>query len=406
MISLYLDHAATTPCRPEVWKAMEPYFLTEFANASSIHRLGRRARQVLEEARATVACVLGCDDHEIVFTSGASESSSLALRGAARASRNRGGHIVTTRIEHAAVLDTCGALALEGFEVDYLEVDRFGRVSADQVAHAVRDDTVLVCLAHANSEIGTVQRIPEITRAVKARNERALVYVDAVQTAAHLDINLRTWGVDLVGFTAHKFYGPKGIGGLFVKDGVPVQPLITGGGQERGLRSGTESVALAVGMGEAIRLARSEMAAEQAYWTPIRDRLIAGLLAEITDCRLNGHPVERLPTNVNVSFLGADGEDLVLRLDRVGFHLSTGAACSTGRVDPSHVLTALGLPRTWALGTVRFSFGAACKELEVGELVSHTRRMVTELRATHYTPRARPVAALAGRQELVRSARR
>lgn len=397
MTCLYLDHAATTPCRSEVWKAMEPYFLTDFANASSIHRLGRSARQALDEARAATARVLGCDAHEVVFTSGASESSSLAMRGAALAHRDWGRHIVTTRIEHAAVLDSCRALSLEGFTVDYLEVDPFGRVFPEQVARAVRDDTVLVCLGHANSEIGTIQDVAEISRAVKARNQRTLVYVDAVQTAAHLEIDLASWEVDLAGFTAHKFYGPKGIGGLFVKEGVQLQPLIGGGGQERGLRSGTESVALAVGMGEAIRLAAGEMEAERAYWTPLRDRLIAGLLTEIPDSRLNGHPVERLPTNVNVSFLGAGGEDIVLRLDRLGIQLSTGAACSTGRVDPSHVLTALGHSRAWALGTVRFSLGSACRALDVDALVAHARRAVMELRSTHYVPRARPVAIYAHR---------
>jgi cysteine desulfurase len=396
MRSLYFDHAATTPCRPEVWAAMEPYFLTEFANASSIHRGGRSARRALEEARATVASGFGCHESEVVFTSGASESSTLAIRGSAMASRDRGRHIVTTRIEHAALLDNCRVLEAEGFEVDYVDVDPSGRVSPEEVALAVRDDTLMVCLAHANSEIGTVQPVGEISRSVKARNGRTLVYVDAVQTAGHLEIDVGEWGADLVGFTAHKFYGPKGIGGLFVKEGVQLRPQIAGGGQERGYRSGTESVALAVGMAEAIRLSAQEMTAEQQHWIPIRDRLIAGLLREIPDSRLNGHPRERLPTNVNVSFLGTDGEDLVLRLDRMGFQLSTGSACSTGRVEPSHVLTALGVPRTWALGTIRFSFGSACRGVEVGELVANTRRAVAELRSTHYTPRPKPAPALAG----------
>ncbi|HEX8673039.1 MAG TPA: cysteine desulfurase family protein, partial [Longimicrobium sp.] len=252
---------------------MEPYFLAEFGNASSIHGMGRRARQALIEAREAVARVLRCSDLEVVFTSGATESSNLALRGVALAAKDRGRHIVTTRIEHDAVLDTCQTLEREGFSVDYLDVDEYGRVFPEQVAAAVRDDTILVSLSHANGEVGTIQPVAAITGAVKARNPRTLVHVDAVQTVGHLDVDVSEWGVDLLAFTAHKFYGPKGIGGLFVREGVQVQSLISGGGQERGLRSGTESVALAVGLGRAIELAAGEMASECAHWTPIRDRL-------------------------------------------------------------------------------------------------------------------------------------
>lgn len=399
MKTLYLDHAATTPCRREVWDAMEPYFLAEFGNASSIHRMGRRAREALFGAREAVSRVLRCSDLEVVFTSGATESSNLALRGVALAAKDRGRHIVTTRIEHHAVLDTCQALETEGFSVTYLDVDEYGRVFPEQVADAVRDDTTLVSLSHANSEVGTIQPVAAIAAAVKARNPRTLVHVDAVQTVGHLEVDLREWDVDILAFTAHKFYGPKGIGGLFVREGVQVQSLISGGGQERGLRSGTESVALAVGLGKALELAAAEMARESAHWTPIRDRLAAGLLSSIGDSRLNGHPVERVPTNVNVSFLGARGEDLVLRLDRVGVCLSTGAACTTGMLEPSHVLTAMGLSRPWALGALRFSFGSASRELDTDALVRLVQAQVEQLRSTHYRPRVRTVMpAMATRQ--------
>lgn len=395
---LYLDHAATTPCRGEVWEAMRSDSLTDFGNPNSIYSLGRRARKVVEEARQTIADCLGCEAQELVFTSGGSESNNLALRGVALANRDRGRHIVTTRIEHHSVLHTCQDLETEGFGVTYLKVDEYGQVAPEQVARSLREDTILVSIMHANNEIGTIQPIAQITQTVKERKPDVIFHTDAVQTVGHIDTDVEALGVDLLSFTAHKFYGPKGSGGLYVRDGVRLQPQIAGGGQERGLRSGTESVSQIVGMALALKLACEEMQREHAYWIPIRDRLIEGLLSHIEDSRLNGHPSSRLPNNVNVSFLGVSGEDLVLRLDMVGICASMGSACTAGSIEPSHVLTALGLSRAWALGALRLTLGHGCRGIQTDQVVRQVRETVEELRSTSYMPPRRARLSLAAQR--------
>ncbi len=384
-IPLYLDHAATTPCREEVWEAMQPYALKIYGNPNSIHGFGREARQAVESARMSIAAHLRCKHEEIVFTSGGSKSDNLALRGLAHAYSRVGKHIVTSAIEHEAVLATCADIEAEGFEVTRVPVNSFGQVNPDEVAAMVRPDTVLVSIMHANNEIGTVQPLAEISHAVKARNATTLVHTDAVQTVGHLAVDVDALGVDLLTFAAHKFYGPKGVGGLYVRSGLLLQPQIAGGGQQHGVRCGTESVPLIVGMAKALEMACDEMLSEQERWTNVRDALIAGLLANIDDCRLNGHPCHRLPNNVNVSFRDVVGEDLILLLNMDGILTSAASACASQTLVPSHVLCAIGLKREWALGSLRLTFGHACDTLsvkDVTELVSVIKQRVQEQRYT------------------------
>ena len=391
MNALYLDHAATTPCRREVWEAMHPYECIEFGNSNSLHSFGRRARQAATEARERIATCLGASESEIVPTGSGTESNNLAIRGTVLANRSLGRHIVATKIEHPSTLRLCSFLQTEGFETTYLEVDEHGHVKPEQVAGAVRDDTVLVSIGHANNEIGTIQPIEEIARAVKQIRPEVLVHSDAVQTVGYLPIDLSHSAVDLLSFAAYKFCGPKGVGGLYVRKGTRVQPLLVGSSDERRLHPGTESVPLVVGMAVALELASAERQSESAFWIPIRDHVIQGLLSSIEESRLNGHPTERLATNVNVSFAGISGEDLVLMLDRVGICASTGSACTTGKVDPSHVLLALGMSRKLALGGLRLTFGHACRDLGPGRLVTQIGELVDELRSTSYRPRHREV---------------
>ena len=380
--SLYLDHAASTPCRPEVLEAMAPCFLANAGNPASIHSAGRRAKAALEDARARVAGQLGATPREIVFTASATESIDLALRGVVAARRDAGGHLVTSNAEHHAVLHTCHALAREGLEMTVLPVNRFGCLQSDQVAAAIRPDTILCSIMHANNEVGTITPVEEIARAVKEQNPRCLVHTDATASIGHLQLDLGQSHVDLASFSAHKFYGPKGIGGLYVRQGTPLLPRLLGGGQERNLRSGTPAVPLAVGMAVALEMACAEIDSEKACWSPLRDALTRALTATVPHCHLNGHPTDRLPTHVNLSFLGVSGEDLVLRLDLLGVCASTGSACTTGSVEPSHVLTAMGLPHPWALGSLRLTLGHGCRDMAVEPLVAEIARIVAQLRST------------------------
>lgn len=397
MKPLYLDHAAATPCRREVWEAMAPYHCVDFGNPNSLHSFGRIARQAVVESRDRIGACLGCSGSEIVITAGGTESNNLAIRGAAKARRDLGRHLITTKIEHPSTLRICALLEAEGFEVSYLDVDGYGRVTPEQVAAAVRGDTILISIARANNEIGTIQPIIEIARAAKLVRPEVVVHTDALQTTGSLPIDLRRSEIDLLTFAAYKFYGPKGVGGVYVSERVRLEPLLVGGGDERRLRPGTESVPLIVGMAVAIEHACAEMALENAYWAPVRDRVAHGLLQGLEDVRLNGHPTERLATNVNLSFAGVSGEDLVLMLDRHGICASSGSACTTGRIDPSHVLIALGMPRLHALGSLRLSFGQACRGLDPDALVASIHNMVQELRSTSYRPQHRTT-------ELVRAA--
>jgi cysteine desulfurase len=340
----------------------------------------------VEDSRACILRIFGTRAHNLVFTSGGTESNNLALRGAAVARKRYGRHIVTTRIEHDSVLETCRDLEQQGFQVTYLPVDLEGRVSPEDVVAAVRPDTTLVSVMHANNEIGTILPIAEIAAAVKRQNPQVLVHTDAIKTVGELHIDLPSLGVDLLSFTAHKFYGPKGIGGLLVRKGVKLDAQITGGKQEHHLRAGTESVPLVAGMAEALRLANDEIDAHRAQWQPVRDRLLHGIVKSIPDSRINGCLENRLPTNVNVSLLGVLGEDLVLELSRKGIYASSASACGSGAMKPSHVLKALRLTREAALGSLRLTLGSASRGIDPDALITEIAHAVSLLRSTHYLP--------------------
>jgi cysteine desulfurase len=378
---IYLDYAATTPLDPRVLEAMMPYMTEHFGNPNSVHSFGREARRAIDEAREKIAQLLNCQPSEIVFTSGGTESDNLALRGVAEAYRHKGNHIVTTAIEHHAVLRTCKALEDMGFFVTYLPVDEHGLVSPEQVAEAVNERTILVSVMHANNEIGTIEPIAEIVRAVKKKRPDTIVHTDAVQTVGHIPVDIQELGVDLLSFSAHKFYGPKGIGGLFVRKGVRLVPQITGGGQERNRRSGTENVAAIVGMAKALELAVEEMPTELPRLQALRDELITGVLSRIPETRLNGHPTLRLPHNANFSFRGIEGEALLLQLDLNGIAASSGSACSSGSLEPSHVLLALGLDYELAIGSLRITLGRFTTREHILRLLDLLPKVVEKLRA-------------------------
>ena len=355
MASIYLDHNATTPVRSEVFDAMEPFFRDRFGNASSIHRYGQDARAAVEEARARVAGLVNARPGEIYFTSGGTESDNLAIKGAAYARRTRGRHIVTTNIEHSAVLNSCAFLEREGFEVTYLPVDEYGRVDAGQVEDALTGQTILVSIMHANNEIGTVQPVGEIGRIARARG--VCFHTDAVQSAGKLPVDVEAMHADLLSLSGHKIYGPKGVGAIYIRKGVEIEPTAHGGHHENDVRSGTENTVGIVGLGKAAELAAEERESEYRHLSEMRDALEARIRVGIEGVRVNGHPERRLPGTLNVSFPGAEGESLIMSLDLAGIAVSTGSACTSGAIEPSHVLLALGRDPRTALGSVRFSFG-------------------------------------------------
>jgi cysteine desulfurase len=379
-MSIYLDHAATTPPRPEVLEAMLPYLTERWGNPSSIHASGRDARRGLDEARETVARLLGAKPREIVFTSGGTESDNLAIKGAAWAASARGRHIVTTGVEHKAVLHACAVMERHGFEVTYLPVDPNGRVDPAAVAEAITERTSVVSVMYANNEVGTVQPIDEIGAMCRGRN--VLLHVDAVQAGGFLPLDVDTLQVDLLSLGAHKLYGPKGVGALFVRQGTQLLPQQSGGSQERQRRAGTENVAGIVGFARALELAQADPAArdaENARLAGLRDALIAGLTS-IASVTLTGHPGERLPNNASVVIEGVEGGDLVAALDLEGIEVSTGSACTTGSAEPSHVLLAMGIDPSLAHGSLRLTAGRATTTEEVGRTVEVTRTVVGRLR--------------------------
>ena len=382
---IYLDHSATTPVREEVLQAMLPYFTESFGNPSSIYTLAQESRKAVDDARETISHLLGARMSEVVFTSGGTESDNAALKGIAFALKHVGNHIITSNIEHHAVLHTCHQLEQFGFEVTYLPVDRDGLISPDEVAAAITDKTILVSVIMANNEIGTVQPIKEITRLVKeeaARRRRTImVHTDAVQAAGLLEINVKDLGVDLLSLSAHKFYGPKGVGLLYIRRGTPFEPQIMGGGQERQRRSGTENVPGIVGMAEAYRLACEERDEVAARCLRLRERLLAGLEERIDRVHLNGHPTRRLPNNVNVCFENVEGEPILLGLDFAGIWASSGSACSSASLEPSHVLLAIGRSADLAQGSLRITFGRENDEEDVDYLLSVLPGLVEKLRA-------------------------
>ncbi len=355
MASIYLDHNATTPVRSEVFDVMEPFFRDRFGNASSIHRYGQDARAAVEEARARVAGLVNARPSEIYFTSGGTESDNLAIKGTAYARKAYGRHIITTNIEHSAVLNSCAFLEREGFEVTYLPVDEYGQVDPGQVEDALTDQTILVSIMHANNEIGTVQPVGEIGRITRARG--VCFHTDAVQSAGKLPVDVDAMGADLLSLSGHKIYGPKGVGAIYIRKGVEIEPTAHGGHHENDVRSGTENTVGIVGLGKAAELAAEERESEYRHLSEMRDALEARIRIGIEDARVNGHPQRRLPGTLNVSFPGAEGESLIMSLDLAGIAVSTGSACTSGAIEPSHVLLALGRDPRTALGSVRFSFG-------------------------------------------------
>ena len=383
--TIYMDHAATTPVRDEVMEAMLPYFSGSFGNPSSIYTLAQEGRMAVDESRETLARVLGCRISEVVFTSGGTESDNLALKGVAFALRHVGNHIVTTSIEHHAVLHTCHQLEQFGFEVTYLPVDQYGLVDPDDVARAITDGTVLVSVMLANNEIGTIEPVAEIARAVKGearrRGQSIVFHTDAVQGAGFLDLNVKELGVDLLSLSAHKFEGPKGVGALYVKRGTPFEPQNMGGGQERQRRSGTENVPGIVGMAEALKLATEERESVSSYCRYLRDRVIEGVQRNVERAYLNGHPTLRLPNNVNICYEAVEGEPVLLGLDFAGICASSGSACSSASLEPSHVLVAIGRAADLAQGSVRITLGRRNTEEEVDYLLSVLPDLVHKLRA-------------------------
>ena len=382
---IYLDHSATTPVRPEVLESMLPYFSLGFGNPSSIYTIGQEARKAVDDAREQAARVLGARMSEIVFTSGGTESDNAALKGAAFALRHTGNHIITTAIEHHAVLHTCHQLERFGFDVTYVPVDEYGIVDPQTVARAVTDETVLVSVMMANNEIGTIQPVAEIARIVKAEAQRRrrtiVMHTDAVQAAGFLDINVRALGVDLMSLSAHKIYGPKGVGLLYVKRGTPFEAQNAGGGQERQRRSGTENVPGIVGMSEALRLAASERERVAANCLRLRDKLIGGIFDSIDRVHLNGHPTQRLPNNVNISFEDIEGEPVLLGLDFAGVCASSGSACSSASLEPSHVLLAIRRSPELAQGSLRITLGRDNTYEDVDYLLTVLPEIVGKLRA-------------------------
>jgi len=378
--SVYLDHAATTPVRPEVAEAVRHHMLTEFGNASSVHAFGRTAREAIEEARARVADLMGARPDEIVFMSGGTEADNMAIRGALLANHERGRHIITSKIEHHAVLHTCEALEKEGLaEVTYLPVDETATVDPEDVARAVRPDTALVTIMFANNEVGTIQPVAQIARI--CREKGILFHTDAVQAYGAVPIDVDELGIDLMSVSAHKLYGPKGVGALFARKGRKVRPLIFGGAQEKRRRAGTSNVPGCVGFGVAAELAAKEMPERERHLTRLRDRLISGVLDRIEFSRLNGHPTRRLPNNANFSFEFVEGESILLALDMRGIAASSGSACTSGSLEPSHVLRAMGLEPEVAHGSVRMSLGTGTTNEDIEYVLEVLPEVIDRLRA-------------------------
>jgi cysteine desulfurase len=381
---IYLDHNATTPPAPEAVEAMARVARDIWGNPSSVHHFGQQAKAVLDDARGRVAALLGGDPAEIVFTGSGTESDNAAIRGAAEALEATGRrHLVTTGIEHEAVLNTVKSLARRGWRVTHVPVDASGIVSLDAVTAALTDDTALVSVMHANNELGTLQPIEAIAAAARARG--ILVHTDAVQTAGKLPIDVARLGVDLLSISAHKFHGPKGVGALWVRRGVRLLPFMTGGRQERGRRAGTENVAAIAGMGVAATLAAAALPAKAAHLAPLRDRLEVGILAAVPDTARNGAAAPRVANTTNISFDRVEAESLLIGLDLEGIAVSSGSACSSGTLEPSHVLKAMGLPHARTLGSVRFSLGPSTTDADVDRVIAVLPRLVEKLRSLTLT---------------------
>jgi len=378
MKRIYLDYAATAPCDPEVLKAMEPYFFENFGNPSSIHSFGQEAKKAIEEARQAVADFLGAKSDEIIFTSGGTESNNTVIKGVAYALEKKGNHIITTAIEHHAVGEPAKFLQERGFKVTYVPVDKYGIVSCADIEKAITDKTILISVMHANNEIGTIQPIAEISKIAKAKG--IYFHTDAVQTVGHIPVNVNELGVDFLSLSGHKFYGPKGVGALYVRKGCRFEPFLHGGDQEKGRRASTHNTAGIVGLAGALKLCAKTMDEEARFQSSLRDRIIKDIQKRIPEVYLNGHPAKRLPNNVNFSIKYIEGESMLLSLDMMGIAASTGSACTSTSLEPSHVLLAIGLPHEIAHGSLRITLGRWSTEEEVDYFLEQLPKVVSKLR--------------------------
>ncbi|MGB9719859.1 MAG: cysteine desulfurase NifS [bacterium] len=376
---IYLDYAATTPLHPDVLEAMKPYFFEKFANPSSLHTSGLEAKDAIEKARKKIADMLGASSDEIVFTSGGSESDNMAIKGVAYAMAEKGNHIITAKTEHHAVLEPFIFLQTQGFKTTFLPVDKYGMVNPDDVKKVISDKTILVSIMHANNEIGTIEPIEEISKICRERG--VYLHTDAVQSFGAIDTNVNKLGVDLLSISAHKFYGPKGVGALFIRRGTRVESLLHGGAQEMGKRASTHNVPGIVGMAYAAELAIRDMAERVEHSRRLRDKLTKSLLNNVDDIVLNGHPEKRLPNNCHIIVKYIEGEALLMRLDQIGIEVATGSACSSGSLEPSHVLTAIGVPIEDARGSIRITTGRLTTEEDIDYVCEQFPKIVKELRA-------------------------
>jgi len=375
---IYIDHSATSPVDPEVFEAMKPYFTDSFGNASTLYSLGREGKKAMESAREEVASIIGAETKEIIFTSGGTESDNIAILGAAYKLKKKGNHIITSDIEHPAVDETCRYLEKNGFTVTYLPVYEDGIVKVKDLEDAITDKTILITIMHANNEIGTIQPITEIGRIAHENN--IYFHTDAVQTVGKIPVNVKELNVDMLSLSAHKLYGPKGIGALYLRQGVRIEPIMHGGGHEKGIRPGTENVPGIVGLGKACSIAKENLQMDAQKLTSLREMLIDNVLAENEDSYLNGHRTKRLPNNANFRFTGIEGESLILHLDAKGIATSTGSACSSIKLEPSHVLMAIGLKEVEAHGSLRISLGHENTEEDIEYTITAIKEVVEKLR--------------------------
>lgn len=379
MRRIYFDHSATTPTDEGVAQAMLTYMTTKYGNPSSVHVFGREVRKEVVEAREHIAALIGADANEIFFTSGGSESDNFALKGIAFANQKKGNHIITTQIEHHAVLHTCQWLEKHGFDVTYLPVDEYGMICLDDLKAAITDKTILISIMFANNEMGTIEPIQEIGKIAKEKG--IYFHTDAVQAVGNVQLDVRAMHIDLLSLSGHKFYGPKGIGAIYIRRGVKIEPVQLGGAQERNMRAGTENIPAIVGLGMAASIAKRDFDQRTMHLTKLRDMLIKGIQEKIPDIKLNGHPVKRLPGNVNFSFRYIEGESLLLNLDMKGIAASSGSACTSGSLDPSHVLLAMGMTHEVAHGSLRISLGRDNTEEEIAYALEVLPQIIARLRS-------------------------